>query len=96
MSEFVLLKPPHYSTKVYLRVVKAASDKHFSLVDEGYEEIMSGTHDEMHYECHKLEYNPDVIWLYCEKTLSAVCTTYKELEEILKIEPDYLKDKEFI
>jgi len=98
MSEFVLLSPPSNSSSVYLRAVKATSEKHFSLVDSGYIEILSGSHDVVYERMRDIESfeSKDCISLYCEETKSLIQTTENCLIEILEQFPDYLKNKDFL
>lgn len=97
MKQWVLLKSPNSG---YYIICIATGSKHFSLEDKGWNEVHSGSYEDCFdllcaYE-HSESNTIDIINIYCEKTYSLIQTTHECLNEIIGLQPDYLKDKEFL
>lgn len=92
---YVLLQAPENG---YMILAQATSQKHFVMIDNGWIEVDTGSYIEMMELRHALENqdNSDIIELYSEINKSLVITTEEGLNAILKNEPDYLNDKEFL
>lgn len=90
---FVILQAPNEG---YYWLIKATSDKHFELVDKGFQEIDSGEYYDMLESLNILQYDPSLIHLKCVKFGTMIQTTEDCLHRILAINPDYLTDKEFV
>lgn len=93
MATHVLLQAPNDG---YYFVVKAAIEKHFSLVDRGFIEICSGSYEEMEDFKNACEIDCEVIELFCPDTNCLIQTTDDCLRRTLELYPDYLDNKEFI
>lgn len=79
--------------RTYSLIVKAASDKHFRLLDNGATEIANGNWYEM--LCLQEE-TPDADLIQLQTSNSLIQTTDECLNLILDINPDFLNDKTFI
>lgn len=93
---YVVLKPP---TDGYYRCIKATSDKHFSLEDEGYTEVASGNWYDMIELMRELEQEANLgstIELFCQDSSSLIQTTEEGLNRLIELYPDYLNNKVFL
>jgi len=79
-------------------MVKATSEKHWELVDKGWEEFASGYYYEMRELDRKLSWPhlKDCIWLRHIKNGFLTYTTDICLSRILDIEPMWLENYEFV
>lgn len=80
----------------YLIIVKAASDKHFALEDNGAYEVASGNWYDMLQMCEEREtmLADDLIEL--KTSTSLIQTTDECLRIILDLNPDFLNNKTFV
>lgn len=92
---FVILK---HIGENFTWMVKATCEKHWQLLDSGYQEIASGDYYEMRELDRKLSWPhiQDCIWLRHIKRGSLSYTTDDCLSQILDIEPMWLEDYEFV
>lgn len=80
----------------YLIIVKATSDKHFNLLDNGAYEVDSGNWYEMLQMCNERESMLPSEIIELKGPNSLIQTTEEMLQLILDLNPDYLNDKTFV
>lgn len=92
---YVLLQAPKNG---YYVICVAASKKHFDLIDNDYMEIDSGEYEVMENvrSFFESQDTDDIIKLFCHDTLSEIHTTEECLHQLMKNDPNYLNNKEFL
>lgn len=92
---FVILK---HIGEDFTWMVKATSDKHFELVDKGYDEVASGDYWDMRDLDRRMSWPhiKDCIWLRHIVNGFLTYTTDDCLSQILDIYPMWLEDYEFV
>lgn len=97
---FVILQAPNDG---YYWLIKAASDKHFELLDSGFDEIDNGEYYDIREKLDMLEWayqtengRYEVMKLRNKQTGGYSYHREDELHRILAINPDFLNDKEVL
>lgn len=106
MSTWVVLKPP--PDKSYYRVIRAASDKHFDMIDNGYEEVSSGNWFDMLELDRELEEKDNQEWIERMREAGDLIELFDRTKSCLiyvnetilngycQVDANYLDDKTFL